>query len=189
VVTKPEAKVATPQAWWQWVLLYPALAIALITAVPQWLGAVQRLTGNPNAEEEQNKKLWSKNLECTGEPMDFFINPENIKVAATICRSGDVFVRIFPPDNLGDFYWVDIKSILGKSSDSDSLSTASVSESVNVPTALSAKSSYVMCQRFVDDRHLLRVVNVGGGSCWDETVDTYTGAVIERKESQCREAC
>ena len=30
-----------PKSWWQWILVYPALALALITALPDWLERIE----------------------------------------------------------------------------------------------------------------------------------------------------
>ena len=189
--TATDGKAPTPQTWWQWLLVYPALVGLLLTAVPQWVTVVQAwfedIPSAQLAEAKRQSELWKDNLDCTSAPMEFFSNPDNIKVDATICKSGDVFVRIFTPDNKGRYYWVDIETLLNSSMVSNSIFAAYASEAITAPM-LMAQSSFVMCQRFLDQRYLLRVLNVGG-ACFDETVDTFTGAVVSKSASQCRQTC
>jgi hypothetical protein len=173
-------------------LLYPTLLIALLTAVPEWVRLAKSWESNVPADKidkaEKQTELWKKNLECTTAPMDFFANPSNIKVDATICESGDVFVRVFTPDDKGVYYWVDIESLIQTASNLELFTTAQAFSQPYILNVQSARRSYVMCQRFLDERNLLRVVNVGN-ECFDEVVDTYTGQVTSRDRSQCRENC
>ena len=173
-------------------MLYPTLLIALLTAVPEWMKLAEAWESDIPADKldkaQQQSDLWKKNLQCTTSPMDFFANPANVKVDATICESGDVFVRVFTPDNKGVYYWVDINSLIQTASNFELVTTAQASSYPHLLKVQSARSSYVMCQRFLDDRNLLRVVNVGG-DCFDEVVDTFTGQVTSQNPSQCRESC
>ena len=45
-----------------------------------------------------------------------------------------------------------------------------------------------LCQRFLDERMLLRNVQIGG-SCFHETLDTYTGIVVSREQVPCSNTC
>jgi hypothetical protein len=36
-----------PRTWWQWVVLFPTLAMALITAMPDWINTVHGLWKDP----------------------------------------------------------------------------------------------------------------------------------------------
>lgn len=184
-----------PQHWWQWFLIYPTVLIALITAVPEWLKIVEGWRQDiPAAQLEEAKRqhdLWKRNLECTMRPMELFLSPTNVKVDATVCDSGDVFVRIFTPANEGRFHWVDVNHLVrtAQAAPPGGLLAAFAQERTAVERAREGiRDSFVMCQRFVDDRLLLRVINAEG-QCFDETVDTFTGVVSERVEAQCRETC
>jgi hypothetical protein len=180
-----------PQRWWQWFLIYPTVLIALITAVPEWLKIAEAWREDiPTEQLEEAKRqheLWVRNLTCTMRPMDLFLNPSNIKVDAEICDSGDVFVRIFTPDERGLFHWVDVER-LATSDLAGPFRTAGTSSGETARATERGSVAHVMCQRFVDNRLLLRVISVDG-VCFDETVDTYTGQVTARVEAQCREAC
>ena len=188
------SKSRPPQHWWQWLLIYPTVLIALITAVPEWLKIVEGWRADiPAAQLEEARRqheLWKRNLECTLRPMELFLSPTNLKVDATVCVSGDVFVRIFTPANEGRFHWVDVNHLVLSARDERSgfLSAFAQERSAAERAREGIKDSFVMCQRFLDDRNLLRVINAEG-RCFDETVDTFTGLVTARVEAICRETC
>jgi hypothetical protein len=192
---------AGPRQWWQWLLLYPTLGIALLTAVPEWMKLAEAWKSNISADQlsqaEKQKELWEKNLKCTTTPMQFFENTNKVKVDATVCESGDVFVRVFAPGDKNAYYWVDVDGLLQTASYPGLISSAQAASLPNSAQAASfpnivkvqaSQTSFVMCQRFVDNRNLLRVLNVEG-QCFDEVVDTYTGQVTSRNPSTCRDSC
>lgn len=186
----------SPRTWWQWVFLYPALVIAIITAVPQWVqSAVNWRSGIPLKELEAAKiqgALWKRNLTCTTAPIDPYVNPKNIKVDAHICASGDVFVRMFSPGKVPSYHWVDVDKEAGTEVGLNFTTEAFAAEREAFTFAQNAfqdtSQGAVMCQRFLDDRNLLRVVNVNG-ACFDEVVDTFMGVTTSQTPSQCRSSC
>jgi hypothetical protein len=188
----PEAGGSAPRQWWQWLLLYPTLGIALLTAVPEWIKLVEAWKSNLSADQlgqaEKQKEMWEKNLKCTTAPMEFFESPSKIKVDATICESGDVFIRVFAPDNKNAYYWVDIDGLLQTASYPGLVTSAQAASYPDIVKVQAPQTSVVMCQRFLDNRNLLRVLNVDG-ACFDEVVDTYTGQVTARNPSVCRDSC
>jgi hypothetical protein len=188
----PDAGGAGPRRWWQWLLLYPTLGIALLTAFPEWIKLVEAWKSNLSTDQlvqaEKQKELWEKNLKCTTTPMQFFENTHKVKVDATVCESGDVFVRVFAPDNRNAYYWVDVDGLLQTASYPGLVSSAHAASLPNIVKVQASQTSFVMCQRFVDNRNLLRVLNVEG-QCFDEVVDTYTGQVTSRNPSECRDSC
>jgi hypothetical protein len=186
-----------PKTWWQWVILYPALFLAIITAMPQWVQMAANWKSDIPLKEiaaaKDQSALFKKNLTCTTAPLDsFYENTDKLKVDATICASGDVFVRIITPENGKAFHWVDVNKVVNTNVASIFVSQAFAAElteytiAQNLPQDTSQGS--VICQRFLDDRNLLRVVNVNG-ACFDEVVDTFKGVTVSQVPSQCRSAC
>jgi hypothetical protein len=186
-----------PKTWWQWVILYPAVFLAIITAVPQWVQLALNWNNDIPLEKIEAAKsqsaLFKKNLTCTTAPLDaFYLTPKNVKVDATICASGDVFVRMITPENAKSFYWVDVDKVVNTEVGSIFTSQAFAAElpeytiAQNLPQDTS--QGLVICQRFLDDRNLLRVVNLNG-ACFDEVVDTFMGVTVSQVPSLCRSAC
>jgi uncharacterized protein YprB with RNaseH-like and TPR domain len=186
-----------PKTWWQWVILYPALFLAIITAMPQWVQMVANwksdLPLEDNGEYKEQGELYRKNLPCSTRPLDdLYVTPNKLKVDATICASGDILVRMFTPENSQKVYWLDVEklvetkvvSILTGQAFAGELKDLTIAQ--NLPQDTSQGS--VICQKFIDDRNLLRVVNLNG-ACFDEVVDTFRGVTVSQTPSQCRSTC
>lgn len=191
----------TPQRWWQWFFIYPALGISLLTAAPQWYDKVgarlQAVKGDSLAAAQEQNLLWRRNLDCTAAPKAWVNNPSNVKIDATICDSGDIFVRAVTPDNGEHFKWVAVKEVVQQEPEGGS----SIFPSANAATLRSAMAtaSYstlmpraqavtVLCQKFIDDRHVLRRVQTPEG-CFDEVIDTFNGSVVKRTPAPCVPQC
>ena len=88
-----------PIRWWQWVLVYPALAITVMSALPTWVQQVQAVRlgvtrGDvPNAEEQN--KLWQKNLKCAkAQEIQRIRTSRNTEIGAQVCPSGHVLLLL-----------------------------------------------------------------------------------------------
>ncbi len=189
-----------PTKWWQWVILYPTLAIAVISAAPQWVDKGQALLNGIKdrgwEEAKQQQDAWRTNLTCSAAPFDWYSTPENLKVDATICNSGDIFVRVTTPQQ-GNFYqWVLLKSIVKDKETAwlPLVSKAYAAENTTWRTqgsyqVAAGDAATVVCQAFQPDgRTLKRHVSTAQG-CFDEYVDTYTGQVTRREQVPCRTTC
>lgn len=208
---RPVAAPTTPEParWWQWILLYPALGISLLTAAPQWFDKAQSAwagTKVPLEDAEKQSKLWRRNLTCAAAPFNWHNNPSNVKVDATICDSGDIFVRAATPANGQFFKWVPIEEIVQSppvggnpliptaqaSTGTPGWRTLELTREARSTPALPLirvqQQGNVICQRFIDQRMLLRHVQTPQG-CFDEVVDTYNGAVVRRTQVPCRQGC
>ncbi|HEU4969498.1 hypothetical protein [Sphingomonas sp.] len=197
---KPRGK--EPQTWWQWLLVYPALVIALITAVPNWVekyrSARLGLNGKTVAEAEQQNDLWKRNLACASAPFSWYSNPSNVKVDATICDSGDILVRASTPSNGQFFKWVPIDDVVAQKTQVASLiESAARAAAARGPISrpdrpggvqLAQMNAQVICQKFLNPRYLLRRVQTPQG-CFDEVIDTYNGAAVQRTPAPCTPQC
>tara|TARA_R110001583_G_scaffold173794_1_gene327875 strand:- start:1284 stop:1940 length:657 start_codon:yes stop_codon:yes gene_type:complete len=182
----------TPKKWWQWFLLYPAFAIALIGAVPTyieyWDSSQKDVPFGDSTKADLNRIMWRKNLGCTAQPMDPYITLAFIKVDATICESGDVFVRITTPNNENFFEWVSLEKvskpqvshIANFSFIQQAFATEGLSDGI-----FSNNGPQVLCQRWLNQNLLLRRVYYPGRGCFDETINTYSGQVISSRAAPC----
>ncbi len=186
-----------PNRWWQWVLIYPTLAISMASAVPDWVKTVKAINlGIPKAdvsESEMQQSLWRTNFDCSRSPYQFYENPAKVKVDATICQTGDVLVRYFTPDSQQGEYFVSIGDLVSRRKETRSAFNlefiASAHAARFTPKASQTQqSANVICQRFEDDRYVSRHVSIGG-ACYDERIDTLTGAIVDRRKTQCRDSC
>ncbi len=196
--TKPKARVDSapeddapetpvkPRSWWQWFVLYPALATSVLAAIPTIVESVKSFRlgvgYGESAIAEQQNLLWRKNMTCAQSPFDWFVNQNNVHIDATICRSGDVLVRVQRPDKQYFFRWVQVDSVVEdkKAAARPSLmSTAFASEPVVV-----AQAQPPMCQYFVQQGIVaLRYWSPAG--CFEDLVNTFTGQVVGRRPAPC----
>ena len=189
---------------WQSILIYPTLAIALITAVPQWIEKYQAyrldIAKDRVAAALRQNELWSKNLSCSGAPFAWYSNPSDIKIDATICNSGDIFVQAVTPDNKRHMHWVPLDEVVTKVAAVDNSVIPSANAATLPGLALPgvsrpaaplfhrAQTATVLCQKFLDNRRLLRRIQTPEG-CFDEIIDTFNGVVVEKKPAPCVAQC
>lgn len=194
-----KAKTASsgPNKWWQWILIYPTLAISVASAAPEWVKTYKAFSLGVSKEQvastDLQSALWRKNFDCTQSPYEYFENPAKVKVDATICKTGDVLVRYFTPDSRSGEYFVSIRDVVEKSGNLASVFDASFIATAHAarltPKAMPTQgSANVICQRFDDDRYVVRHVSVDG-VCYDERIDTFTGSIVDRRQTSCRSSC
>ena len=181
-----------PQQWWQWFLLYPVLITSLIAAIPTYVEAFKSAKydvpyGQASNAKEQDD-LWKTNLTCASAPLDPLLTAHNIEVDATICKSGDVLVKIFSPDGKRFYKWVAVNKVIREQSGigwviNDAYAS---SEQTNIFLALNGT---IICQKYLGPGRVLRRVSVSGQGCFDEVVNTYTGVVESTTPVSCDPQC
>ena len=192
----------SPQRWWQWVLVYPTLALSLLTASPQWLDQARgkALGVRSASESERQAQLWQKNRSCAGLPSKGFLNPSNVAVDATICDSGDILVHAVTPQDSEVFRWLAIDDVVraapqGGGGLIPAANAATLTQrltssgrSLQSPTIkLALLQVNVICTRS-NGRFLLRRIQTPQG-CFDEVIDTFTGALVSRNPAPCVQQC
>ena len=65
---KPTSAEVTPKTWWQWLVMFPAIAVPLYTAAPIWMDKATALLKEYNdqttAQAEEQLALSIKNRTC-----------------------------------------------------------------------------------------------------------------------------
>jgi hypothetical protein len=207
--------------WWHWLLIYPTLGVAILTAAPQWFDKIQAFTNNVRdrdyREAEEQRTLYAKNLTCTTAPFDWYLNPDNVNLDATICESGDIYVRASAPGRPAAVYFVPLQRVLGKREEAQAkVADASRGDVVltsgkaaapgalrivdgsfelaqtKVPPRMQQQmvvTTEVVCTRFLDKRMVLRHLRTPSGVCFDEVVDSFNGTTQKRTQVACRKTC
>lgn len=180
-----------PKKWWQWFLVYPLFATSLIAAIPTYIETIKAKSihvafGQSKIAKEADD-LWRTNLECTSAPFDPFVNAHNVKVDATICKSGDVFVKVFSPDGKKSFEWVAVNNVIKEDVNAGLISAAYASSTPQ--PILVALNGDVICQRYLEPGRVLRRTSVNGRECFDEIINTYTGRVESTSPAPCSSKC
>jgi hypothetical protein len=210
-----------PSRWWQYLLIYPTLVVSVLTAAPQWLDKFQALANNVDSggyrEAKLQKDLYAKNLDCTTAPFDWYLNPNNVNLDATICESGDIYVRASSPNKPGSFYFVPVERVLGEEAPAvpKRVAAADAGErfagvvtravmdgdpgaedllmQVQLPPRPLVREQMVVptsvvCTKFMDSRRVLRHLRTTQ-ACFDEVVDTLNGRTVSRTQVACRRSC
>lgn len=192
-----------PKHWWERIFVYPALAGALITTGPQWIDRVgawrQNVSGGSLKAAEKQTQMWHANFDCSQLPAAWFTGAGNVRIDATTCNSGDVFIRAMTSDARQSFLWVPLDEVLksGGSGGGGLIGTAhaaTLMSNASHPMGLAPamfgvlQPVNVLCQKFIDDRHILRRVQTPQG-CFDEVIDTFNGQVVSRNPAPCNPQC
>jgi hypothetical protein len=178
-----------PQRWWQWMLMYPTLAVALIGAVPQyssWVTAAAKglpVLGDAKYARQESDKAWDRNLDC-------LTNIEHIKPNANTkygidlvpCPSGDILVTLTPLQSPGTHIsrWIVTTDFFSDIAQFSLVGTATAQESStgsSNPVRIIGikKSGSVVTKR----------VQFPDNSCADQTIDSYTGRQVNQQKASC----
>jgi hypothetical protein len=192
-----------------------------LTAVPGWIdslgGLMQGVMNAGITELRERHRLYVRNTECLSAPIQWYREPRAGRVIdATLCPTGDIFVRVLVPDEESQLATVidgqrfrersDFVSLDKFVQEADRFAALDIfsmtAEAATLPQStpqlelslqgdlvqVQDQFALVVCQKFVDDRNLLRHLQVQG-QCFDETVDTYTGVTVSRVPVPCRQSC
>jgi len=201
---EPQASDGKPSTWWQWFLLYPALAIALFTAVPDWLDSISEVMREWRGVPESTElvRFMQKNPECVTSPVEFH-ETDFTKVDGTICNeTGDVWLRIVDATGRTVYKGIFIDEILEVTvvGGTDPLGLAAHAAT---PPAVSrterpsqrlreslrlSQLAVVVCQSFNSNGTITRHLREGN-TCYDEIVNGSNGVVISRDQVACRSSC
>jgi hypothetical protein len=206
-----------PRRWWQWFLLYPALLITIVTALPQIVDSLStaytnltRAQGLPAISSLSDAKLqaemWQHNLGCNTLQHSWQDTVIGIKVDTTICPdTGDVLVQALGPDHKQHARWISAKEQIVEADDARTasiglgLSEARAAELQRMPFVSQQTYSQgnlihkiqfqkIICQKQIGQRTLLRRI-AGSGKCSDVLIDMYTGLVIRQAAAPCVPHC
>jgi hypothetical protein len=191
--TDPKPK---PTLWWQWVLVYPALAISIMGSIPTYIELVgSKILGVPFGDYRvavRENQLWQENISCAAAPFDGLQTKQKIEVDAVVCLSGNVLVRVNPPGSQTAYKWVPLDSVKRADSGFSLISTAHAvprapSQSLPQDGIVLAQANYqVMCQQWVGNGLIRRVIlNRAINACFAEVVNTFSGQVVNSSPAAC----
>jgi hypothetical protein len=189
----PDSKQPPRESILKLVLLYPGLVIAAIGAVPQYIqvfkAAKWDVPVNAVNAAEREHGLWVKNVECTGGEDSLETSlADNTRVAARVCPSGDVLVKVKRVTGEQSYFWVPLEE--ARSGDNRLAALIGISTAVAQEVPSSRVRLAQACQHWQDQARGILVRRIrDGGQCYDETVNTFTGQVIDRKPVQCDARC
>ena len=174
----------TANRWWQWMLVYPTLAIALISALPTWIDHYQSARLGVSRQnlvlaEEQNR-LWQANFDCAkAQEIQGIKTTRNVEVGAQVCPTGDVLIRLKLPDSeLAKIRWVSARSL-------EQTAFFGASAAYAASASVGSESRSVVNQRWLRAGLLKQRVRQNSGGCLDITINTYKGSVVSQTPVAC----
>jgi hypothetical protein len=174
--------------WWQWMLLYPSLAVTIVTAVPSWVDHVQAMKIGVNsrdlAQAQEQRRLWEANLECAQiQEIQRIRTNHNAEVGARVCPTGDVLLQMKQPDaERASFHWVSAKTI--EQRQMSALLRPSSAYAAPRDMVVTQVSQSVISQRWLQPGVLKQRVRQGA-ACFDLVINTYTGSVVRQSPVAC----
>jgi hypothetical protein len=92
IADSPKSKASDKLKWWQWLLMYPTLAVAILGAVPTVMQEIQAIkigvSYNQVPYAISNDALFAKNVECFKQTGQTITLSDNTSVEAVVCQSG-----------------------------------------------------------------------------------------------------
>lgn len=180
---------AQPQHWWQWLLQYSALPIAILTTISGLVGAllasgvtwpIAFLQGTKQAEVEQ-LEAWGRNHDCLGAEHNVKLTSQtSYAIDLQACPSGDLLIQLTPLHNPDRkvFRWVITRDMF-KPSAQFALSSAAFAQGTPTTTT----STVLDIKR--TGSTITRRVQLSDKSCTDEKIDGLTGRLLGQTKAPC----
>ena len=173
--------------WWQWILIYPSLAIALVSAAPTWIQHFQAarigVASRDLAQAQEQNRLWQVNLDCARvQEIQRIKTNRNVEVGAQVCPSGDILLLLKRPEaEQPTFRWVSARTLEHEAS----LFGVRAAYAAPRDELSGATGQRVISQRWLRQGVLKQRVRDAAGSCNDLVINTYTGSVVSRTPVSC----
>jgi hypothetical protein len=186
--------------WWQWLLVYPGLVLGLLGSIPTLINVYHSLKNGVPISKAQDSveqtELWQNNFACVdGAQFNPITNPDNVRIGAVVCHSGDVLLQAQRPSWRNASYrwvhWSDIAPPQGEQASIGAL-LGHLADAAGADRYLRVQVQQVpmrvICQRWVGNGLLLQLIWSSQG-CFDQLVNTYTGLVVSRSPAYCSNQC
>ena len=184
-------------------LMYPTLLLAIggsinIKQLWTWASLQFAVPLSRVDESVEQLQLLRTNIDCAKNAQDHTIRVHNgVSIGAVVCDTGDVVIgSVDTQNNIGIPWVVPLRLIASKTlpnkETADIVSALIGSAHAQTPTprpeSTSGSAPVVVCQRFVDNKVLLRRIQTGN-TCVDEKTDFYTRQALSREPVPCSPTC
>jgi hypothetical protein len=204
----------TPHRWWEMVLVYPSLAIAVLGYIPGMFDriSVAVQTGSKglaySSGEIENYKIWQRNEACWSSAGADFKNMDvgHYHIGVTPCSgTGDIWIRVQDKNNNdpatnASSLWIGADQFLNKKIASDSqindilikyaygYEQSYLLEEKPPSISLAQTSIFpvgVLCQFRPNQSTFVRRYRYNDGSCGDDIFEAATGRLINHTPAPC----
>ena len=190
-----ENRTPTPGKWWQWVLMYPALAIALAGHVPKlyelYLSYKINVPPSEVATASKRHEDFGKYTDCLPN-LQFHAVPggDNASISVGVSPREALVVLVQPHDQRAQpIYRLISWANLANEHSTSLLVKEAAAEEVLASFQVAQAGQTIICRKRLDGGLLLIRISYPNGQCFDQTVNTYTGAVISTVPAPCDPRC
>jgi hypothetical protein len=177
--TKSHSKLSSSSSlnWWQWILMYPTLGIAILGAIPTVVQGIRAFSIGTTYSEvpivQRNATLFENNWKCLGKSGTTVQLADNTKIEVAVCERGDIWIRSTTAENQGHVSWVTRDEVLGKKQ-TKQVVTRGLGVSLQ---SLAQNTARPLCVFKDKSGKIIRRIVVAPGNCRDEQIDPYTGRI------------
>ena len=185
----------SPRRWWQWVLMYPTIVIALFAGLPQlyqW-GSAVALGLSPFADvgdAQQQEAAWERNVNCLTAINHIKPNSTTLySIDVVPCPSGDILLTLTPLQNPTQQVskWVITQALFSETAMSLFSSPAyaqGTGTGTGAPPAASPTAERVVATK-TQGSTVIRRVELSNNTCVDQTIDALTGRRLSEQPAPC----
>lgn len=196
----PSPETVSKLTWWQVLVLYPAIASAVLGAIPTAWQALKAWRLNVNYDKVQQaaeqQRLWERNLDCLeAKPVYSVEGPSGAVIGVTLCPSGDALLRYDSGEQV-TYTWIPypVRRPLRSRGLPPKAAAGSAGPAIvqAEPATPLLRSNIVWGATRCAFRHgtvVIRLYTTDGAVCWVEHVLVATGEVISQVPVACSVSC
>lgn len=192
----PTVEAVSKLKWWQILLVYPAIASAVLGAIPTAWQAVKawRLDVNYNQVQQaaEQQRLWERNLDCLeAKPVYSVAGPDGATIGVTLCPSGDALLR-YASGKQVTYTWIPYPQATRRFWGGGAGPALPVAFAQAEPPTPLVRSSIIWGATRCAYRHgtvVIRLYTLDGRTCLVEHVLVATGAVLSQVPVSCSVSC
>jgi hypothetical protein len=180
----------SPQRWWQWVMMYPTIVLALGGAIPQyyqWISAVA-IGLSPFGDvsgAQQQERTWERNVSCL-RTIDHIkpTSSTNYSIDLVSCPTGDILLTLTPLQNPDQQVskWIVTKTLFTQVADASPPHTE-LAQVAGTPAENPGSARVLDIKK--EGSSVVRRIQRPDNTCVDESIDAYTGRRLDQKQAPC----
>jgi hypothetical protein len=174
--------------WWQWIMMYPALLIAIAGAVPKFTEMATAIIRGlppltPRSDQEQ-LEAWKRNSTCD-RAVDI-IRPKaqtDYQIDLLPCPSGDILLKLTDLQNprITVQTWIVTKKLFNQAA--SLFSTSAFAQVIQIQQNRPYTVRVIAIR--TQGTTVVKRVQLSDNTCLDETIDGLTGRQLNAKQAPC----
>jgi hypothetical protein len=163
-----------------WPVILTGVFAALASTKEMYMAYITGSDWGKSSYAIEQKRLWEINMPCVqNTQFELVLNNHNVEIGTIVCPTGDVLISAKGPTaDHPSFKWVSWNEV-----------TPTPSTAFKFKLFNEAHAQQVMCQMMTPNGYIRKRIQYYDGTCWDLTVNPYTGQVVHSIQVDCRRGC